>query len=147
MDEEAVLTPKDISNILSERLERYKDLNLLETFSIFMGKCQLLEIALKNLLIMKFNKDKNTLTNSTLGKTKGILEQAGLRKDFLVLLGNLKDKRNYIAHELLANEMLVNEILGHNKSTMEERILLKAVHELEQVIIVYDWCKEHDAWT
>jgi hypothetical protein len=54
--------------------------------------------------------------------------------------------RNYVAHELLANEALRRSILGTEHSVREPKELVKGIYELEQLAFLHDWCEEHDAW-
>ena len=100
---------------------------------------------MKNLLVRKYDYKFDDLEKFTLGRTKFELEKCGLRGDYLELLESVVDMRNYIAHEMLANDALVQSITGKSL-TKEQRILWKAIYELEQAVFLYDWCEKHDAW-
>lgn len=112
---------------------------------MFMGKAQILEFGLKALLTRTYGVESEQMEKWTLGKVKNELEKNGLRADFVALLHSLVQHRNYIAHELLANNALLSSILELSP-VMHGRDLWKATYELEQLIILHDWCVEHDAW-
>jgi hypothetical protein len=74
------------------------------------------------------------------------LKEGGLRRDFVVLLESVVRYRNHIAHELLANHAMLRSILGGDDGRLEQRQLDKGIYELEQIVFLYDWCEEHNAW-
>jgi hypothetical protein len=141
------LTGEQIHKELFRRLKKYKNKNFLEQFAMFMGLVQLLELALKNLLVRKFGVDEEKLETWTLGRTITALRKHGLRADYLALLDSVLEYRNLIAHELLANQALLRSISSKYSGGKEMRILQKATIELEQAALLYDWTQEHDAWT
>lgn len=112
---------------------------------MFMGKAQILEFGLKGLLMRKYSVPLETMEKWTLGRVKNELEQNGLRPDFIALLNRVVEYRNYIAHELLANNALINSIIEMSPR-METEELWKGTYELEQIIILHDWCLKNDEW-
>jgi hypothetical protein len=137
----------DIRPEFEKRLACYKDLSFAEQFAMFMGKAQLLELGLKGVLASKFGYDFDKMERWTLGQVRRELETVGVRPDFLALLKAVVEKRNFIAHEILAAEAMVGAILGEgNQFTKNHRELSKAVYELEQLILHFDLNQEHDAW-
>jgi hypothetical protein len=102
-------------------------------------------LGLKNLLVRKYNYEFDDLEKFTLGRTKNELERCGLRGDYLVLLENVVESRNYIAHEMLANYALMKSIVG-DIGTKEQRTIWKAIYELEQAVFLLDRTEEHNAW-
>jgi hypothetical protein len=145
MESEPSLSEEEIRDMISEKLEGYKKLSFLEQYAMFMGKAQILEFGLKSLLSNKYEIESEEMERWTLGKLKNELAQKGLRSDFIALLDSLVQSRNYIAHELLANNALLNSLVELSPR-IEGRELWKATYELEQIIILHDWCVEHNAW-
>lgn len=145
MDTEPSLSGEEIRSLVIKKLDAYKDLSFLEQYAMFMGKAQILEFGLKNLLARKYSVPLEDMERWTLGRVKNELEQRGLRADFIALLNSLVQYRNYIAHELLANNALISSIVEISPR-MEGRDLWKGTYELEQIIILHDWCEENNAW-
>lgn len=138
----------DVQAELPGRLERYEGMSLLEQYAMYMGKAQLLEFGLKKLMESRSGKNLESMEKWTLGKTKNELaDLKTIRSDFLTLLGGVVDQRNHIAHSLLANYALIASLTGGDPGTKESRFLGKAIFELEQLILFFDWCNEHDAWS
>jgi hypothetical protein len=143
---EPLLTAEDIRAAVWKRLERYKNLNLLEHFAMFMGIAQVLEFTLKGLLHRRFQIDLDAMERWTLGKVATALKGHGLRSDFTALLDSVVGYRNHIAHSLLANEAMLRALLEGNPTRFEVRELEKGTYELEQLCFLYDWTEEHNAW-
>lgn len=147
---ELKLTPKEIQRQIARAIKKYEKLNFLERFSMYMGVVQLFEISLKNLLVNKCSYDFDKLEKWTLGRTAKELEKNKFRQDFLHLLNNVVEYRNYIAHELLSNEILYRSLTGNkvskNHYSKGLRQLDKAILELEQLIIIFRWTEENDEW-
>ena len=87
---------------------RIKPDRLLEQFAMFMGKAQILELGLKQLLARRYECDIDQMERWTLGRTTRELNERGLRRDFIALLENLVELRNFVAHELLVGDVLIN---------------------------------------
>ena len=136
----------EIKKQVGKRLEKYKKLNFLEQYAMFMGTAQVLEFGLKKLLCRKYGYDLEKLERWTLGSTKNALQQCGLRTDFILLLKSVVKYRNHMAHELLVNDAMLKAILGGDSGTLETRELSKGIYELEQLVFLHDLCEEHDAW-
>ncbi|GIB49358.1 hypothetical protein FXE81_10470 [Vibrio cholerae] len=127
------------------RPEQYEDRPVLEQYALFMGKAQLLEFYLKNLLFRLFDVPIERSEKWTLGKTKNELKTQGLRPDFIEFLSSVVDYRNHMAHEFLTNDAIIQsfaEFSNHKRF----RELYKAIYELEQLIVLYDWCEENQGW-
>lgn len=145
MDEGSTLSREQIQAQVFAKLDEYKDRSMLEQYAMFMGKAQLLEFALKGLLTRKYNVPPEVMERWTLGKTKNELKDKGLRADFVSLLESLVGHRNNMAHEFLANNAITRSIANFSERKLYGD-LFRAVYELEQLIILYDWCEEHDGW-
>ncbi|MCT8165627.1 hypothetical protein KY380_12740 [Pseudomonas sp. HD6421] len=113
---------------------------------MYMGKAQLLEFGLKGLLHRKFQIPLEDMQRLTLGQTKKELKKHGIRLDFIEYLGSVVKHRNDMAHEFLLNCAVMNS-LGNFSGKGQTGDLFRASYELEQIIILHDWCEEHDAWT
>jgi hypothetical protein len=129
-----------------KRLEKYKNLNVLERFAMFMGMAQVLEVGLKHLLGRRYKYDLENMETWTLGRATRELKECRLRPDFIALLESVVEYRNHIAHELLVNDAMLKCILGGDSGRLELRQLEKGIYELEQVVFLHDWCEEHNAW-
>ncbi len=140
------LEEHDIQEQVHKRLAKYKKLNILEQFAMFMGMAQILEAGLKNLLVRRYNYAHENMERWTLGKTTSELKRSGLRMDFVDLLESVVTYRNHIAHELLANEAMLKALLGGDAGRLELRQLETGIYELEQILFLHDWCEEHNAW-
>ena len=143
---ETFLSCEEIAAGVAERLKKYESLSFLESFAMFMGKAQILELGLKGLLHRRFGKELQTMERWTLGKTAKALKEHGLRPDFIHLLESVVGYRNYIAHELLANEAILRSLLSGESGRFEVRQLEKGTYELEQLMFLYDWTEEHQGW-
>lgn len=144
------LTSEVIHQQTLKGTEKYKELSFFEQVAMYIGIAQLLEICLKNLLVEKYKYDLDKLEKWTLGRTAKELEKNGLRKDFIQLLNSVVEYRNYIAHEMLANEILFHELLKDSISkthyTKETRRLFSAIYELERLFFLFNWTQENNAW-
>lgn len=145
MTEVAALSGEQIKTEVLAKLDQYKDRSLLEQYAIFMGKAQLLEFGLKGLLARKFNVPLEDMELWTLGKTKNELQRRGLRPDFILFLESVVTHRNNMAHEFL-----VNTEIGRSIAEFSERKLygdlFRALYEIEQIVILHDWCEANDGW-
>lgn len=144
------LSRKEISKGISEGLAKYKNLNFLERYAMFMGVAQILELGFKNLLVDKFLYDLNKIEKWTLGTTSRELEQNNLRPDFIFLLKSVVDYRNYIAHELLADKFfmqwMLEDQIPDDHYDKESRRLDKAIIELEQLFFLFTWTNNNNGW-
>ncbi|MBE0637335.1 MAG: hypothetical protein IH598_02305 [Bacteroidales bacterium] len=144
------LNQKQIKKGTEKGLKKYKKLGFFEEYAMFMGVAQLLELGLKNLLVEKFDYTQDSLEWKTLGQTKKELEKVKLRPDFLKLLESVVDYRNYIAHEILANRgiylAIAGDLIPDGYYDKEHRHLHKAIYELEQLVFLFQWTYENDAW-
>ena len=140
------LDAKAIRNGVAKRLRKYKGLNLLERFAMFMAMAQVLESSLKLLLVRRYNYDFEKIGRWTLGTVARELESSGLRQDFIGFIKSVVKYRNHIAHGLLANEIMLRAILGGRAGWLELRHLEKGIYELEQILFLYEWTENNRAW-
>ncbi len=145
MTEEPVLTPEEINDQIYVKLKDYKKLSVLEQYAMFIGKAQILELGLKQLLFRNFDVPINDMEKWTLGQTRKKLEEKGLRSDFIALLEEVVDYRNYMAHEFLVNNAITQSLVNFSDRKLYGD-LFKAIHTLEYLMIVYDWIEEHNCW-
>jgi hypothetical protein len=139
------LSAKEIENAVNKKLEGYKNLSFLEQYAMFMGKAQILELGLKGLLARKYEVPFESMEKWTLGRVKNELSQRGLRQDFIAYLSSVVDYRNYIAHELLVNNAITKSIANFSDRKLYGDFF-RGIYELEQIIVLHDWCEEHDGW-
>ena len=145
MTEVAALSGEQIKKEVLAKLDQYEDRSVLEQYAIFMGKAQILEFGLKGLLARKFNVPLEDMELWTLGRTKNELRQRGLRPDFVGFLDSVVDHRNNMAHEFLVNTEITRSIANFSDRKLHGD-LFRALYELEQIIIIYDWCEANDGW-
>jgi hypothetical protein len=144
------LNTKQIREGTQKGLKKYENLSFIEQYAMYMGMAQILEFGLKKLFEQNFGGNLDDMERWTLGKTRIELEKKGLRVDFIALLKGVVDSRNYIEHEILANEALMNGML--NKLNVQggfsknQRILWKAINELEHICFLFDWTNENNGW-
>ena len=127
------------------KMGEYEDRSILEQYAIFMGKAQILELSLKALLSRRFEIPFESMERWTLGRTKNELRDKGFRPDFITFLGSVVDYRNNMAHEFLANNAITRSVANFS-DRMLYGDLFKGLYELEQLLVLYDWCEEHDGW-
>lgn len=145
MEINPTLSAEEIKNTVNKKLESYKDLNFLEQYAMFLGKAQILEFLLKGLLARKYLIPYESMEKWTLGKVKNELNQNGLRQDFIEYLSSVVDHRNYIAHDLLVNNAITMSIASFSDRKLYGDFF-RGIYELEQIIILYNWCEEHHSW-
>lgn len=139
------LSKQEIQELVLAKLETQKGLSFLEQYAIYMGKAQLLEFGLKGLLHREFSIPLDSMERWTLGQTKNELKNKGIRSDFIHYLESVVSHRNEMAHEFLLN-CVVMKSLGEFSDKSQMGDLFRAMYELEQLIILHDWCEEHDSW-
>jgi len=141
----AEMSGEQIKAEVFARLDQYKDRSVLEQYAIFMGKAQLLEFGLKGLLARKFNVPHDEMERWTLGRTKSELRDRGLRPDFIRFLESVVNHRNNMAHEFLVNIEITRSIANFSDRKLYGD-LFRALYELEQIIILHDWCEVNNGW-
>jgi|SRR5690554_4864068 len=144
-----VLTLEEIETGVQNGIKKYENLDFLGKYAMYVGVAQLLEFGLKKLHQERYGNTLQDMEKWTLGRTKKELAEKGLRPDFISLLESVVDYRNYIAHEILLNFALIKSItdnLKTNNYSKDERILDKAILELEQLIFLFDWSNQNNAW-
>ncbi|MDP3583530.1 MAG: hypothetical protein Q8R61_00245 [Thiobacillus sp.] len=145
MSDAPSLSKEEIQAKVHAKLDEYKQLSMLEQYAMFMGKAQILEFGLKGLLTRRYNIPPEDMERWTLGITRNELRDRGLRADFISLLDSLVDYRNNMAHEFLVNNAITRSIADLSQRKLYGD-LFRAVYELEQIIILYDWCEENGGW-
>jgi hypothetical protein len=80
---------------------------------MFMGNAQLIELRLKGLLVNKYGLKERRIEKWPLGQVIAELEKRKFRQDFLGLLVELKEHRNDIAHQLLADDVRTTTVTHH----------------------------------
>ena len=150
MKKDGEISGKKILKKVSKKLKQYDKLSYGGQFAMFMGKVQLLEINLRRLLVELFDYKWERIEKWTLGQLTTELDNNKLRPDFIHLLKSLVERRNYVAHELLADELISQAILGSSKFkkhySKELRFLHKSIFELEQVMLIYRLTNKHGSW-
>jgi hypothetical protein len=145
MEPSPFLSGGELKERVLKKIDEYNKLSHLENYAMFMGKAQLLEMGLKSLLARKFNVSENSMERWTLGKVKNELRDKGLRPDFITFLESVVSHRNYIAHEFLANNAITQSMTNFSDRKLYGD-MFRATYEIEQIIILYDWCEEHNGW-
>ena len=113
---------------------------------MFMGKAQVLEFGLKQLLIRLFQYQDHEIERWTLGRATRELKDRGLRPDYVALLEDFVDYRNYIAHEYFADSALLRRLLRGRIGRLDYKYLERGILKVEEAIVVYDWLEDHDLW-
>src|SRR3990167_1493889 len=137
------LTPKQLESKIWKRLKRIDKLNFLESYAVFMGKVQIIEMALKNILINKYKYEEDRIEKWTLDGLIRELKRLKLRGDFTSLLEELKDYRNYIAHDLLADYALMKKLFGTKADRLSWKRLRQGLFIVEKTIQVHDFLMEN----
>ncbi len=141
-----ILSPEELQTEVLKRLEIYDKKSLLEMFALYLGKAQLLEFALKKLLIELFGFKLEELERKTLGQTRWLLKEKGLREDYLSLLEGVVNDRNHAAHEMLANQAITASFNIEFSERMQFKELQDSAYNLEQAIILFDYIQYNHAW-
>ncbi len=134
-----ILQEKIFSNLIP-----LDELSFYERYAVFMGKAQIVEFALKGLLIKKYNHDEESLEKCTLGAAIAKLETAGLRGDFIHILKELNKYRISMAHGFLADYSMGTTLIGEKYQSFSEKELRHALYSVEQVILVHDFLMENN---
>lgn len=97
---------------LDKKMNSLKDATFMEKYAFFMGYAQILEFALKRILIKDHNMTEESLKTITMGATISILKTKGLNPQFSALMKQVLDYRNSLAHDFLLDDVLVKSITG-----------------------------------
>lgn len=127
-------------------MTQYNGRSSLECFALLMGKAQILEFGLKSLFARRFSVENEEMEKWTLGKIAHELERHGVRGDYVFFLKEFVKNRNYIAHEMLANNTIFRSLASEISQHFEYRQLWKPAHDLEHLLILHDWLEEHGLW-
>ena len=88
------LTLKELLKKMAKNLRHIEKMSFLEQYAMFMGKAQIVELALKDLLNKKYKYKYKKIEKYTLGNTIYELNKCKLRPDFIALLRELLGYRN-----------------------------------------------------
>jgi hypothetical protein len=102
-------------------------LSFYERYAVFMGKAQVVELALKGLLVKKYNHTEESVEKCTLGAAIAKLETAGLRGDFIHILKELNKHRISMAHGVLADYSMGTNLIGEKYQSFSEKELRNAL--------------------
>jgi hypothetical protein len=133
------LSGKQVHATVVRRLRKADKLNFLESFAMFMGKAQLVEFGLKKILLRKYGYKEEEIESWPLGRVVKELKKLGLRRDFIALVEELKEHRNYIAHEILADDAMMQKLAGAGTRRFARKSLERGLYTVEEVIVVHDF--------
>jgi hypothetical protein len=140
------ISPKKLQARTFENLNIYDEKSFFEMYTLYLGKSQLFDQALKKLLVDLYGIKFDMLERKTLGQTIRLLEKNRLRSDYLILLKNVLDDRNHATHEMLANKVISGSSEIEFSERFQRKELLSAAFNLEQSIILFDYFQKHKAW-
>jgi len=136
------LTYKRLLNKIGNSLKRMDGLNFLESYAVFMGRAQLVEFALKKILIKRYRYGSRRLERMTLGGAISELERLGLRPDFVSLLRELNEHRIEMAHEFLNDHMHLSAI-DRMFGPVSLKPLRHALWKVQEAIHVFDYLNQN----
>lgn len=136
---------ENLPELVGKRVQCYENLDRLQQFGMFMGKAQILELTLKNVLTRRFGHDLDAMEKWTLGRVKNELKDSGVRPDFIGLLESLIELRNFIAHEFVAAEMILLDAVGQT-GRLNLKHLHRGIWEVEQLLLIVEWQEQHNGW-
>ncbi|KQB60374.1 MULTISPECIES: hypothetical protein [Acidovorax] len=143
---EPKLEPTELQSQILANLGTYSDRNAFECFALLMGKAQLLEFGLKNLLQRTCAIEQSEMEKWTMGRVANEMASRAFRGDYIHLLKNFVQERNYIAHEMLVNNAIFRSMAPNISARFEFKQLQDPAYNLERLLILHDWCEEHKAW-
>jgi hypothetical protein len=138
------LSGKQVLATVTRRLQRTEKLNFLEHFAMFMGKAQVVELGLKKILVRKYGYKEEKIENWPLGAVIKELKKLGLRRDFIALVEHLKEHRNYIAHEMLADDAMMQKLAGAESRRFAWKSLERGLFSVEEGIVVHDFLASNE---
>lgn len=144
--DEPKLETEELQRQVLANLGTYSDRSAFECFALLMGKAQLLEFGLKNLLCRTYGIEQSLMEKWTLGRVANEMDSRAFRSDYIRLLKNFVHERNYIAHELLADNAMLRSMTSEISAQFEFRQLRQPAYNLELLLILHDWCEKHKAW-
>ncbi len=140
------LEAAELEHQIMNALTQYSNRSSFECFALLMGKAQILEFGLKNLLVRSCSLEQGEMEKWTLGHVSSELEKRNFRGDYVGLLKEFVKHRNYIAHEMLANNAIFRSMAGEISERFEFNQLQQPIINLERLLILHDWFEEHRAW-
>ena len=140
------LAPAELQRQILANLENYSNRSSFECFALLMGKAQILEFGLKNFLERRCAVEPDEMEKWTLGKVAYEMAARAIRSDYVDLLKVFVRERNHIAHAMLANNAIFRSLAPEVSARFEFRQLQQPAYNLERLLILHDWCEEHQAW-
>jgi hypothetical protein len=140
------LDPAQLHRQIMAALESYENRSSFECFALLMGKAQILEFGLKSLLTRYRSVEPAEMEKWTLGRVANEFAAKGFRADYVAILKDFVSHRNYVAHEMLVNNAIFRLMATQISERFEFRQLQEPAYELERLLLVHDWCEEHNAW-
>ena len=142
-EDENVLTAEQLTKAIFKALRPLDKLSFPERYTTFMGKAQIVEMALKRLLLRNYGFKEKQLEKLTLGAAIHHLEREGIRPDLVVLLNELNKFRIQMAHVFLCDDAIGKSLLGAEFQHLSEKSLRHALFAVEHVIQVYYFLSAH----
>ena len=140
------LESDDLQRQIMSGMAGYENRSSFECFALLMGKAQILEFGLKALLSRCCSIEQSEMEKWTLGAVAKALDVNGFRGDYVALLKEFVTHRNYAAHEMLVNNAIFRSMEANISERFEFKQLQQPAYDLERLLILHDWCEEHDAW-
>lgn len=140
------LEPAELQRQILANLGTYSDRSAFECFALLMGKAQVLEFGLKNLLQRTCGIEQSQMERWTLGTVAHEMASRAFRRDYVHLLKEFVKERNYTAHEMLVNNAIFRSMAPNISARFEFKQLQQPAYNLERLLILHDWCEEHNAW-
>jgi hypothetical protein len=106
---------------------------------MFMGKAQLVEMALKNLLMTKYDYSEQKIERWALGRLVKELKTLAFDQISLRCLEELTHYRNHIAHDLLLDYALMQRLTGSKAHRLSLKPFERGLYMVEQTIVVHDF--------
>jgi hypothetical protein len=106
--------PPATSQVLKKPAASLKGRNFLEQYAIFMGRAQIVEMALKRILMKRYKYGEKRLNTMTLGAAIYELKSRGFDPRFTSILDELNKYRVSMVHEFLATDALITSLVGKN---------------------------------
>ena len=129
---------KEHLDAIFEKLIPLDKLSFFERVAAFLGKAQILEFGLKRILVRDYGYKDEDSERFTLGQTVNELREHKEDEGFLSSLGELVEHRNYIAHEILVQDVMLSSIVGDKARSFSEKRLRHALFSVEQAIHFHD---------
>jgi hypothetical protein len=98
---------------------------------------------MKKILMNKYGLQEAKIKNWPLGRVIAELKNRGVRQDLVRFLEELKEYRNYIAHELLVDDAIMRKLAGSRAQRFAWKRLSQGLCLVEQTVVVHDVLAEN----